>query len=243
MIDDICFEDSKYDLDGSTFWYYFRRSHVINSVCVDQTSHLPISDILTSRCSAVISTLLLTTVVENICSSATSSCCLKGQLRRSTFSPQYLTRRWDSSSSTSNPFLRSLLTLSRFSSPSIFAFGKQGSVTQCACVCLILVKICLIASSPWPRPRFRLLMSTQETMISFPNCSQFILTSYPRFRALMSTRGVTALNKYWDAIEKFLWKRFKYLLNLHVESVRTTDPSKLGAIETRPHYITRRYAG
>ena len=59
----------------------------------------------------------------------------------------------------------------------------------------------------------------------------------------MQTRGVSALNKYWDAIEKFFWKRFKYLLNLHVESVRTTDPSKLGAIETRPHYVTRRYAG
>jgi len=63
-----------------------------------------------------------------------------------------------------------------------------------------------------------------------------------RFRALMQSRGVTALNRYWNEIEKFFWKRFQFLLNLHVESVRTTDPNKLGAIETRPHYITRRYA-
>ena len=71
----------------------------------------------------------------------------------------------------------------------------------------------------------------------------FTVSIRPRFRALMQSRGVSALNRYWNEIEKFFWKRFQYLLNLHVESVRTTDPNKLGAIETRPHYITRRYAG
>jgi len=81
---------------------------------------------------------------------------------------------------------------------------------------------------------------TQETFDAF--ALLLCLHLCFRFRSLMQTRGVTALNKYWDAVEKFLWKRFKFVLDLHVESVRTTDPSKLGAIETRPHYITRRYA-
>jgi hypothetical protein len=63
-----------------------------------------------------------------------------------------------------------------------------------------------------------------------------------RYRTMMQTRGVTALNKYWDAIERYLWMRFKYVMNLHIESIRSTDPSKLGSIDTRPHYITRRYA-
>lgn len=34
-----------------------------------------------------------------------------------------------------------------------------------------------------------------------------------------------------------LWPRFRHILDLNVASVRDTDPSKLGSVDTRPHYV------
>lgn len=39
-----------------------------------------------------------------------------------------------------------------------------------------------------------------------------------------------------------LWPRFELILEMNVQSVRSTDPQRLGGLDTRPHYITRRYA-
>ncbi|XP_072777134.1 vacuolar protein sorting-associated protein 52 homolog isoform X2 [Taeniopygia guttata] len=62
-----------------------------------------------------------------------------------------------------------------------------------------------------------------------------------RFRALMAKRGVPALDGYWAWLLELLWPRFELILELHIRSVQGTDPQRLGT-DTRPHYITRRYA-
>ncbi|XP_039580852.1 vacuolar protein sorting-associated protein 52 homolog [Passer montanus] len=63
-----------------------------------------------------------------------------------------------------------------------------------------------------------------------------------RFRALMAKRGVPALDGYWGWLLELLWPRFELILELHIQSVQGTDPQRLGGLDTRPHYITRRYA-
>ncbi|XP_050390938.2 vacuolar protein sorting-associated protein 52 homolog [Patella vulgata] len=63
-----------------------------------------------------------------------------------------------------------------------------------------------------------------------------------RYRSIMQKRNVSGLDRYWDAILNTLWPRFEYIINLNIQSVRDCDPQKLGQIDVRPHYITRRYA-
>ncbi|XP_056876482.1 vacuolar protein sorting-associated protein 52 homolog [Takifugu flavidus] len=63
-----------------------------------------------------------------------------------------------------------------------------------------------------------------------------------RFRAITTKRDIPALNKYWEAVLEMLWPRFELILEMNIHSIRNTDPQKLGVLDTRPHYITRRYA-
>ncbi|XP_037119772.1 vacuolar protein sorting-associated protein 52 homolog isoform X1 [Syngnathus acus] len=63
-----------------------------------------------------------------------------------------------------------------------------------------------------------------------------------RFRAIATKRNIPALDKYWEAVLELLWPRFELILEMNIHSIRNTDPQKLGLLDTRPHYITRRYA-
>lgn len=63
-----------------------------------------------------------------------------------------------------------------------------------------------------------------------------------RFRGLCAKRGVPALEGYWSWLLELLWPRFELILELHIQSVQGTDPQRLGGLDSRPHYITRRYA-
>uniref|UniRef100_A0A8C6FYQ0 Vacuolar protein sorting-associated protein 52 homolog n=1 Tax=Moschus moschiferus TaxID=68415 RepID=A0A8C6FYQ0_MOSMO len=63
-----------------------------------------------------------------------------------------------------------------------------------------------------------------------------------RFRNITAKRDVPALDRYWEQVLALLWPRFELILEMNVQSVRTTDPQRLGGLDTRPHYITRRYA-
>ncbi|XP_056299465.1 vacuolar protein sorting-associated protein 52 homolog [Pseudoliparis swirei] len=63
-----------------------------------------------------------------------------------------------------------------------------------------------------------------------------------RFRAVTAKRSIPALDKYWEAVLELLWPRFELILEMNIHSIRNTDPQKLGVLDTRPHYITRRYA-
>ncbi|CAH2314573.1 Hypothetical predicted protein [Pelobates cultripes] len=63
-----------------------------------------------------------------------------------------------------------------------------------------------------------------------------------RFKGIAQRRDIPAVDKYWDAVLDMLWPRFQHILELNIQSIRNTDPQKLGNLDTRPHYITRRYA-
>ncbi|XP_062873600.1 vacuolar protein sorting-associated protein 52 homolog [Trichomycterus rosablanca] len=63
-----------------------------------------------------------------------------------------------------------------------------------------------------------------------------------RFKAITAKRTIPALDKYWEAVLEMLWPRFELILEMNIQSIRDTDPQKLGVLDTRPHYITRRYA-
>ncbi|XP_051526785.1 vacuolar protein sorting-associated protein 52 homolog [Myxocyprinus asiaticus] len=63
-----------------------------------------------------------------------------------------------------------------------------------------------------------------------------------RFRAITVKRNIPALDKYWETVLEVLWPRFGLILEMNIQSIRNTDPQKLGVLDTRPHYITRRYA-
>ncbi|XP_053907986.1 vacuolar protein sorting-associated protein 52 homolog isoform X1 [Cuculus canorus] len=63
-----------------------------------------------------------------------------------------------------------------------------------------------------------------------------------RFRTITAKRNVPAIDAYWEALLELLWPRFEYILELNIQSIQSTDPQKLGFLDTRPHYITRRYA-
>ncbi|XP_072015361.1 vacuolar protein sorting-associated protein 52 homolog [Amphiura filiformis] len=63
-----------------------------------------------------------------------------------------------------------------------------------------------------------------------------------RYRLTMHKRAVPALDRYWETLLEMLWPRFEYILELNIHSVQETDPQRLGSIDVRPHYITRRYA-
>uniref|UniRef100_A0A3Q2Z6N2 Vacuolar protein sorting-associated protein 52 homolog n=1 Tax=Hippocampus comes TaxID=109280 RepID=A0A3Q2Z6N2_HIPCM len=63
-----------------------------------------------------------------------------------------------------------------------------------------------------------------------------------RFRAIAAKRNIPALDKYWEAVLELLWPRFELILEMNIHSIRNSDPQKLGLLDSRPHYITRRYA-
>ncbi|KAF8386907.1 vps-52 [Pristionchus pacificus] len=64
-----------------------------------------------------------------------------------------------------------------------------------------------------------------------------------KLQSLLKQRNVPSLAVYWDAISNQLWVRFDQLMAMHNESVRAIDVRKLQPpLDTRPHYIIRRYA-
>uniref|UniRef100_A0A8V5GYS9 Vacuolar protein sorting-associated protein 52 homolog n=1 Tax=Melopsittacus undulatus TaxID=13146 RepID=A0A8V5GYS9_MELUD len=63
-----------------------------------------------------------------------------------------------------------------------------------------------------------------------------------RFRNIMAKRNIPAMDRYWESLLELLWPRFELLLELHIRSIQSTEPQRLGHLDTRPHYITRRYA-
>ncbi|UYV71586.1 VPS52 [Cordylochernes scorpioides] len=63
-----------------------------------------------------------------------------------------------------------------------------------------------------------------------------------RYQHMMQKRGIPALERYWESLLAVLWPRFEHVLQLNIQSIHDCDPQRLGSIDLRPHYITRRYA-
>lgn len=63
-----------------------------------------------------------------------------------------------------------------------------------------------------------------------------------RYRLLAHKRAVPTLDVYWESVVKILWPRFEYIFQLQIQSIKLCDPLKLSHCDSRPHFITRRYA-
>lgn len=63
-----------------------------------------------------------------------------------------------------------------------------------------------------------------------------------RFRLICHKRAVPALDGYWESLVDILWTRFEHLIRLQIESLKNCDIYKIENCDTRPHFITRRYA-
>uniref|UniRef100_A0AC34GWI9 Vacuolar protein sorting-associated protein 52 homolog n=1 Tax=Panagrolaimus sp. ES5 TaxID=591445 RepID=A0AC34GWI9_9BILA len=64
-----------------------------------------------------------------------------------------------------------------------------------------------------------------------------------KYSELMDDRSVVSIDGYWNNITKMLWSRLEAIMTSHNESVRNLDVKKLSSpIDTRPHYVIRRYA-
>lgn len=58
----------------------------------------------------------------------------------------------------------------------------------------------------------------------------------------LDAQNIPCLKPYFQRLTGLLWPRFKYIVDLHAQSVATVDQAKLGKIDSRPHYVVRRYA-
>ena len=44
--------------------------------------------------------------------------------------------------------------------------------------------------------------------------------------------------RYWDTLLDSLWPRFMKIVEMNAQSVKQTDPQKLGNIDIQPHYVS-----
>ncbi|PAV73102.1 hypothetical protein WR25_01012 [Diploscapter pachys] len=64
-----------------------------------------------------------------------------------------------------------------------------------------------------------------------------------KFRNLLIEREIPPMDEYWETICNQLWIRFDQVMKMHNDSVNTLDVRKMQTpVDTRPHYIIRRYA-
>ncbi|ELT91956.1 hypothetical protein CAPTEDRAFT_183678 [Capitella teleta] len=110
-----------------------------------------------------------------------------------------------------------------------------------------------MVSGPGAQDLFMLIMGKSISMFmkqmeaaineSFDSIALFLcIHVVHRYKVLMLKRNAPALEKYWETMLEMLQPRFEGILQLNIQSIRDCDPSRLGVIDVRPHYITRRYA-
>ncbi|PIC19186.1 hypothetical protein B9Z55_024817 [Caenorhabditis nigoni] len=66
-----------------------------------------------------------------------------------------------------------------------------------------------------------------------------------KFVNVLAEREVPEATEYWNTVASFLWTRLNFVMAQHYDSVKAVDVKKLmhsGSLDTRPHYIVRRYA-
>lgn len=63
-----------------------------------------------------------------------------------------------------------------------------------------------------------------------------------RYRMTSMKRNVTILDPYWERVVQTIWPQFEQIFLMHIESVKFCDLNKITTADTRPHYITRRFA-
>ncbi|KAI6226931.1 Vacuolar protein sorting-associated protein 52-like protein [Aphelenchoides besseyi] len=63
-----------------------------------------------------------------------------------------------------------------------------------------------------------------------------------KYSELMADRCVVSIDGYWQSLAKLLWSRFEFVMNGHNDSVRQFGTKQQATVDTRPHYVIRRYA-
>ncbi|KAI6173973.1 Vacuolar protein sorting-associated protein 52-like protein [Aphelenchoides besseyi] len=63
-----------------------------------------------------------------------------------------------------------------------------------------------------------------------------------KYSELMAERCVVSIDGYWQSLAKLLWSRFEFVMNGHNDSVRQFGTKQQVTVDTRPHYVIRRYA-
>uniref|UniRef100_A0A158PB29 Vacuolar protein sorting-associated protein 52 homolog n=1 Tax=Angiostrongylus cantonensis TaxID=6313 RepID=A0A158PB29_ANGCA len=64
-----------------------------------------------------------------------------------------------------------------------------------------------------------------------------------KFHRLLSERETPSMSGYWEAISNQLWTRLAQVMQMHNDSVKNIDVRHMQTpVDTRPHYIVRRYA-
>ncbi|VDM60496.1 unnamed protein product [Angiostrongylus costaricensis] len=64
-----------------------------------------------------------------------------------------------------------------------------------------------------------------------------------KFHRLLTERETPSMSGYWEAISNQLWTRLAQVMQMHNASVKSIDVRHMQTpIDTRPHYIVRRYA-
>ncbi|KAK0406157.1 hypothetical protein QR680_018400 [Steinernema hermaphroditum] len=89
-----------------------------------------------------------------------------------------------------------------------------------------------------------LKMLQEKIAVNYDAISLYIcICLCSKYYDLMAKREVPPLDGYWDSVLRLLWTRFDTVMEMHNESVRNLDVQKLATpVDTRPHYVIRRYA-
>ena len=88
-----------------------------------------------------------------------------------------------------------------------------------------------------------LAKSVESYMDKCYDCIGIMLCAHitMHYHELMKKRGYGALVGFHNQLLQILWPRFNYVLSLSIHSIRETDPTRLSELDTRPHFITRRF--
>lgn len=62
-----------------------------------------------------------------------------------------------------------------------------------------------------------------------------------KYSDLMAERCVVSIDHYWKSLAQLVWARFETVMHAHTDSLRNLDTRK-HPVDTRPHYVVRRYA-
>ncbi|KRX96313.1 Vacuolar protein sorting-associated protein 52 -like protein [Trichinella pseudospiralis] len=62
-----------------------------------------------------------------------------------------------------------------------------------------------------------------------------------RYQAIGRQRGLPVLEKFWEQLLLQLWLRFEQILTANLASMRDLDVKRLAPLDSRPHFIIRRY--
>lgn len=92
-------------------------------------------------------------------------------------------------------------------------------------------------ASEQSQPRETFLRSTSQCLCVYKDVIYSAFT--PSQPNIICVRACVCC-RYWEAVLEMLWPRFELILEMNIQSIRNTDPQKLGVLDTRPHYVWTR---